>query len=47
MGELKEEKLLIFISSVMVWSATPPKEKKEGDEAEEGDPEEPDSDPEK
>jgi hypothetical protein len=31
----------------MVWSNTPPKEKKEGDEIEEGDQEEPDSEPEK
>ena len=32
MSDLKEEKIVIFVSSVMVWSATPPKEKKEGDE---------------
>lgn len=31
----------------MVWSNTPSKEKKEGDEIEEGDQEEPDSEPEK
>jgi len=41
MGDLKEEKILIFVSSVMVWSDTPPKEKKEGEEDDpepEGDP---------
>lgn len=27
MGEYKEEKILIFISSVMVWSNTPLREK--------------------
>lgn len=46
MGDLKEEKILIFISSVMVWSSTPPKQKREGDEVDEGDQEEPDSEPE-
>lgn len=46
MGELKEDKILIFVSSVMVWSDTPPKLKKEGDEADEGEPDEPDSEPE-
>lgn len=46
MGNLTEEKILIFISSVMVWSDTPPKEKKEGDE-EDPEPEgEPNSEPE-
>jgi hypothetical protein len=43
MGDLKEEKILICISSVMVWSCTPPKEKRPDEEAEA---EEPDSDPE-
>lgn len=47
MGDLREEKILIFISSVMVWSSTPPKEKKEGDEPDEAEVEELDSDPEK
>lgn len=46
MGDLMETKILIFVSSVMVWSSTPPKEKKEGEEVDEGDPEEPDSEPE-
>lgn len=32
MGEYKDEKILIFISSVMVWSNTPLREKKEGEE---------------
>lgn len=45
MGELKQEKILIFISSVMVWSDTQPKIKKEGDDPDE-EPEEADSDPE-
>jgi hypothetical protein len=49
MGELKEEKILIFVSSVMVWSDTPAKEKREGDEEVvelEGDPSsEPEPDP--
>ena len=27
MGEFKDEKILICISNVMVWSNTPPKEK--------------------
>ncbi|EGR27078.1 hypothetical protein IMG5_201950 [Ichthyophthirius multifiliis] len=35
MGEYKDEKILIFISSIMVWSNTPLKEKKEGDDANE------------
>ncbi len=48
MGEYLETKFLICISSVMVWSNTPPKEKKsrliliKGEE-EEDEPEEPDS----
>ncbi len=46
MGELKENKILIFVSSVMVWSDTPPKLKKEGEEIDEADQEDPDSDPE-
>lgn len=47
MGDYKQDKILICISSVMVWSATPPKEKKQGEEAVEGEDEggedEPDS----
>lgn len=46
MGDLKQQKILIFISSVMVWSDTPAKEKKEGEEIDEADQEEPDSEPE-
>lgn len=46
MGEYSDEKILICVSNVMTWSNTPPKEKKEGDENEEGEggEEEPDSD---
>ncbi|EAS02125.2 Dpy-30 motif protein (macronuclear) [Tetrahymena thermophila SB210] len=45
MGEYKDEKILIFISSVMVWSNTPLREKKENDEIREEDGlEEPQSD---
>lgn len=40
MGQYTEDKILICISSVMVWSNTPPKEKKEGEELEEGEAEE-------
>lgn len=36
MGEYTDDKILICISNVMTWSNTPPKEKKEGDEGEEG-----------
>lgn len=46
MGDYKENKILIFLSSVMVWSATPPKVKKEGEEIDEADQEDPDSEPE-
>ena len=42
MEQLKTPKILICISSVMVWSQTPPKEKKEGEE-DQDEPEEPDS----
>ena len=45
MGNYSAEKILIFISTVMVWSDTPPKEKKEGDDPDEEE-EEPDSEPE-
>lgn len=43
MGDYQDEKILICISNVMVWSNTPPKEKKEGEELEEGEQDEPDS----
>lgn len=43
MGDYTDDKILICISNVMVWSNTPPKEKKEGEEIEEGEADEPDS----